>query len=149
MVETFKYSAIHRLAVILIISPTAILSYVFFRKAFPIENYRYSGISIIVSIFFGIFTIHILKEHFVNIIIDKKGISVRKFYNSYSANWEDIVEYGKDQPFGYGGNNWRYYLKIKECDHKKFAICRQDLKEINRLNALIITKLNRCRIQQD
>lgn len=146
MLTTFKYGSIRRLLVIFIILPGIIVSYGIIQDAFPIENYLYSMLCIVVAISFAIFAIHIISEIWVTIIIGEKGISIKKLYNSYSANWEDIIEYGRDQPFGYGGVNWRYYLKISGYGDKKFKICHEKLREMKRLNAHIISKLKSARL---
>ena len=140
MAKAFKYPALKRWLVIFIIPPMAIISYGFFRDAFPINNYLYSGFCIIISILIASITIYALNEQFVKIIIHEKGISIKKFYNSYSTNWEDILEYGRDRVMGYGRYKWRYYIKISGYGDKKFVIFFEGSKELKRLNAHIISK---------
>ena len=146
MVTTFKYRVSQRLFAIFIILPIALVSYGIIQDAFPLENFLYSFLCIIVSVSFGLFAIHILNEFWVKIVINYKGISVKKLYNSHSVKWVDIVEYGREQPFGYGRGNWRYYIKSMRYGDKKIKICHGKLKETRRLNAHIISKLDPSRL---
>jgi hypothetical protein len=140
MVNTFKYSTNRRMFAILIIPLMSIFSYGFFREAFPIENYLFSILCIIVSTLFAAITIRTLNASFVKIIVNEKGISIKKIYNSYSANWEDVIEYGRDRVMAYGCYIWRYYIRITGHGDKKCEICREGLKELRRLSAHIIIK---------
>jgi hypothetical protein len=144
--KTFKYPVLQRLFIIFIIPPIVILSYGFFRDAFPIENYLYSGLCLVVSAIFATIILYALNEQFVKIIIDDKGISIKKFYNSYSANWEDIVEYGRDRVMGYYRYLWRYYIKVNGYNDKKFVIFYEGSKELKMLNAHIISKSNNAKL---
>ena len=126
---------------ILITSPLVFVSYGTIRDAYPVENYLYSILCIVVAVSFALFAIVIMNQFLVKITIDKDGISVKKLYNSYSAKWEDIAEYGRDQPFGYGGRNWRYYLKISAYGDKRIKIYNGRLREWKKFNAHIISKL--------
>jgi hypothetical protein len=146
MVTTFKYSLLRRLMVILILSPLTLVPYGFIREALPVENYLFSILCIIVAISFGVFVIHILNEHWLRVIINENGISVKKLYNSYFAEWEDIIEYGREQPFGYGGD-WKYYVIVKRKGDRKLKVCHGRLKELRKLNAHIISKLDASRLK--
>ena len=146
MVTTFKYSLLRRFMIILILSPLTFVSYGFTREALPVENYLFSVLCIIVAISFWVFAIHILNEHWVRVTINEKGISVKKLYNSYFAKWEDIVAYGREQPFGYGGD-WKYYVIIKSKGDRKLKVCHGRLKELRKLNAHIISKLEASRLK--
>jgi hypothetical protein len=141
MEATYTYDVLRRLFAVIIILPVLFISYGFIRDAFPVENYLYSILCMVVSIAFGAFSMHILNEFWVKILINNEGISVKRLYKSYCANWEDIVEYGRYQTFGRGGDNWRYYLKISGYGDKKFLICSQGIKDLKRLNAHIIAKV--------
>lgn len=146
MVITFKYGLLHRFYVILITSPLGFVSYAIIRDAYPVQNYLYSILCIVVAVSFALFAIVILNQFLAKIIIDKEGISVKRLYNSYFARWEDISEYGRDQPFGYGGRNWRYYIKISGYGDKKLKIYNGRLIEWKRLNAHIISKLENSKL---
>ncbi len=146
MVTTFKYRVSQRLFAFFIILPIALVSYGIIQDAFPLENYLYSFLCTIVSVSFWLFAIHIINEFWVKIVINNEGISVAKFYNSHSVKWVDIVEYGREQPFGYGGGNWRYYIKSIRYGDKKIKLCNGKLKEIKALNAHIISKLDSSRL---
>jgi len=61
-----------------------------------------------------------LNQYFIKIIIEEESISVKRFYNSYSAKWETILEYGRDSVMAYGGYIWRYYININGYGDKKF-----------------------------
>ena len=126
-----------------IIPLMSIFIYGFFREAFPIENYLFSILCIGVSTLCAALTIHMLNSIFVKIIIDEKGISIKKIYNSYSAKWEDIIEYGRDRVLAHYSYIWRYYIKINGHGDKKFEICREGLKELKMLSAHIIT-MSKC-----
>ena len=146
MTTTFKYSLLRRLGIVLILSPLALVSYGFFRDALPAENYLFSILCIIVAISFGLFALHILNEHWVRVIVDENGISVKRLYNSYFAKWEDIMEYGREQPFGYG-RDWKYYVIVKRKPDKKLKICAGKLRELRTLNAHIISKIETSRLK--
>jgi hypothetical protein len=127
--------------ILLIILPLSIVPYGIIQDAFPVENFQYSVICIIVSIAFALFSIQILAEYWVEIIVDTERISIKRLYRSFSSTWEEIEEYGRDQPFGYGDGNWRYYIKTIGRGDKKIKICHQRLPGLERLNSYIISKL--------
>jgi hypothetical protein len=146
MVNTFKYSTCKRMFAILIIPLMSIFAYGFLREAFPIENYPFSILCVGVSSFFVIITIQTLNRTFVKIIVDEKGISIKKIYNSHSVNWEEIIEYGRDRVMVYRRYIWRYYIIVSGRGDKKYEICRQGLKELKRLSAHIVTNSKNARL---
>ena len=140
MNKTFSYKAVERWKGLLVFLPMGYIVYIFFR-AFILFN---DIISFVVLCVFCMLAIGALKQgwydRLVKIVADDNGMLIKKPLTAIRVDWNDIVEYGREEHCKlYGGD--RYYVKLRNTKKKKLIMFNENLEDLKVFNAYIVTKL--------
>lgn len=112
MKKIFRYSRIYYLGLLFFGFPAIFLAKGFLYEAFPVENYLYSMILIILVFFIVAGFIQWWRSIEMKIITDASTIVIRKPFKSVKLNWEEVLEFGKYRRIApYVGGYWVYYIK--------------------------------------
>jgi hypothetical protein len=112
MTKVFRYSRVYYLGLLFFCIPSFFLVKGFLYEAFPIENYAYSIILVVLVILIITGPIHYWQNTAVKIITDTNTIEIRKPFNSVKWRWEEVSEFGKYRRIApYVGGYWVYYIR--------------------------------------
>ena len=140
MKKIFRYSRIYYLGLLFFGFPAFFLVKGFLYEAFPVENYVYSMILIILVFFIVAGFIQWWRSIEMKIITDASTIVIRKPFKSVKLNWEEVSEFGKYRRIApYVGGYWVYYIK-GGLRNKKTVLGVKGLKNLEDLVPYILFK---------
>jgi hypothetical protein len=130
-----------------------VIGYIFFifvkgflYEAFPIENYAYSSILLVLIILIIGAFIQYWRDAAVKIITDSNSIEIRKPFHSVKFRWEEISEFGKIRSIAPRvGGYWVYYIKGRLRD-KKIVLGVKGLKNLEDLVPYILFKAYKAKV---
>lgn len=138
MMRVYKYSFFRKWATVIMALCVAIIPYGFFRHAFPIEHYLFSSICLFVAMGFLFALLNLFNSMSLRIIENQKGLNIKKIFGSYSIQWDEISEYGRERRLVFCGYVWAYYFKKNQFGDKKFLLCDERLIAFESLHDSII-----------
>ena len=146
MKKVFKYSKLYYLVLIFIGCICFIFVKGFLYEAFPIENYAYSSVMLVlVILIIGAF-IQCWRNTAVKIITDSNSIEIKKPFHSVKLSWEELSEFGKIRRIAPKvGGYWVYYIKGRSRD-KKIMLGVKGLKNLEDLIPYILFKAYKAKI---
>ncbi len=148
MSNVFRYSRLHYIPLFFLGFVCFILVKGFFYEAFPVENYIYSTVLVLLAtIILGGF-IEYWRNVEMCIITDASSIEIRKPFNSVKLRWEEISEFGKYRriAYGYGGGGyWVYYIKGMS-SNKRTTLGSKGLRNLEDLVPYILFKAYKAKI---
>jgi len=146
MKKVYRYSRLYFLVFLPIVYIGFILVKSLLHEAFPIENYAYSSILLVLVILvIGAF-IQYWRNTAVKIITDSDSIEIRKPFHSVKFRWEEISEFGKIRRIApkFGGY-WVYYIKGMLRD-KRIVLGVKGLKNLEDLVPYILFKAYKAKV---
>jgi hypothetical protein len=113
----------------------------FLYEAFPVENYTYSSILVLLVSFLAVYLIQAWRDLSTKIIADSSGIIIKRPFKSYYISWKEITEFGRYRRVAaYVGGFWVYYLRSSAIGNKKITLGTKGLKDLEDLVLYIIFK---------
>jgi hypothetical protein len=146
MTKVFRYSRFYYLGLLFIGFPSFFLVKGFLYEAFPVENYAYSIILVVLVLIIIAGFFSYWQNTAVKIITDTNTIEIRKPFNSVKWSWEEVSEFGKYRRIApYGGGYWVYYIK-GGIRNRKSIIGATGLKNLEDLVPYILFKAYKAKV---
>ena len=133
MYQIYRYSRFHYFGLLILSLVGILLVKGFLSEAFPIENYTYSLLSVLLVVFLIGGIIQYWRNIALKVITDPNRLIISKPFKSIKLKWEEISEFGNFRrvvpPLG---GNWIYY--VKDASRKrKIVIGARGLQNIDEL----------------
>jgi hypothetical protein len=146
MKKVFRYSKAYYLVLLFLGYISFIFVKGFLYEAFPIENYGYSFVMLVLVILIIVAFIQYWRNTAMKIITDSKSIEIRKPFRSLKFNWEEVSEFGKIRRIAPKvGGYWVYYIKGRSRE-KKIVLGVKGLKNLEDLVPYILFKAYKAKI---
>jgi hypothetical protein len=146
MKKVFRYSKLYYLVLMFIGYICFIFVKGFLYEAFPIENYAYSSVLLVLAILIIGAFIQFWRNTAVKIITDSNSIEIRKPFHSVKFSWEELSEFGKIRRVAPKvGGYWVYYIKGRFRD-KKIVLGVKGLKNLEDIVPYILFKAYKAKI---
>lgn len=146
MTKVFRYSRFYYLGLLFFGFPAFFLVKGFLYEAFPVKNYAYSSILLVlVILIIGAF-IQYWRDAAVKIITDSNSIEIRKPFHSVKFKWDEISEFGKIRRIAPRvGGYWVYYIKGR-LRNKRIVLGVKGLKNLEDLVPYILFKAYKAKV---
>ena len=142
-----KFSKFFFLGILFFGLPAVLFTIGFIHEAFPVENFTYSFIWLLVWILFT-FPLFNYWRHLRKIVFaDTYGIGIRMLFTNLYFEWKDLNEIGRFKRVTYprlGGGDWVYYIKVG-INNKKYILGNLSMTNIEQLVQFCITKIGKER----
>ncbi len=148
MSKVFRYSRLHYIPLFFLGFACFVFIKGFLYEAFPIENYIYSTVLVVLVAIILVGFIEYWRNIEMRIITDANSIEIKKPFNSVKLSWEEISEFGKYRrvAYGYGGGGyWIYYIKGRS-SNRRTTLGSKGLRNLEDLVPYILFKAYKARI---
>lgn len=146
MNQIFRYSRFHYFGLLILGLVGILLVKGFLYEAFPVENYAYSIVSVLLAVFIITGLIQYWRNIALKIIIDPNRLVIRKPFKSLHLDWDEISEFGKFRRVAPPvGGNWVYYIK-DGAGNKKIILGAKGVQNIEDLVLSILLKACKAKI---